>query len=194
MKAEFFEKIYIDINNEIIKTFKSGEIPWRIATLAPANAGTGDFYKGINALILSNAIITKQYDSGYWASQADWGKYGVFEAPKTPGTQVLSIYGEYSAVAKHTLYNGSQMNHYWAKESFRESPSIPNYQRADSLIKYASKKVSIVNHPNQCKYIYAENKVVCPPKERFLSEPAYYDSIFHELVHWTEDKVTCDDE
>lgn len=34
MKAEFFEKIYIDINNEIIKTFKSGEIPWRIATLA----------------------------------------------------------------------------------------------------------------------------------------------------------------
>ncbi|MCB4204527.1 ssDNA-binding domain-containing protein [Deferribacterales bacterium Es71-Z0220] len=63
------KSIYAEVTDIILQSLKEGNIPWQrpfAKTGLPANFTTKEQYKGINVLLLNNAILKNNYESKYF--------------------------------------------------------------------------------------------------------------------------------
>jgi antirestriction protein ArdC len=67
--------------------------------------------------------------------------------------------------------------------SVAESP-IPNFAPADELIKATGAKIQ--HGADKAYYKHKSDQICVPNRNRFVSTATYYETVFHELVHWTE--------
>jgi antirestriction protein ArdC len=214
-QAEIREKI----TNEIVAALQAGTPPWRKPWVNDKNAGfpanivSEKRYSGINPLILHLAERKYGFKSKWWATYAQWQTLGG-QVKKRPdeipqgqwGTKIVFFKPvkttkknddgedqkkEYLVLREYTVFNLDQVEGA-ALDSFRVQPGSQNtpvdYQHVEGAI--AATKADIRFGGNQPLYHRPpQDFIEIPHKEQFVDLPRYYDTIGHELAHWTESRL-----
>ncbi|QDU80480.1 DNA primase TraC [Polystyrenella longa] len=206
------DDIRTDITNQIIDSLTNGKIlPWRRPWKCNRNAGmatslsSGDRYRGVNQIILQVAAMRHGYQSKWWATykqiQASGGQ--VIKGEK--GTKIVlwkpierktvSQNGEenkesYFIMRQFTVFNVEQtegLDRFQVSGDPQPTDTFERYERAEELIR--STDADIRYGGSSAYYSLGGDYIQCPPVGQFESPAGYYETIFHELVHWTEPRL-----
>ena len=174
---------------KIIKALQSGVAPWRIPwtgfenTGFPCEVGTGQPFRGVNALLLNLAAMEQGFQSRWWATVEDWTRIGCWVSGK--GTKILDDLTVFNAEE----VEGLAVDQYLATD---RQVSV-NYSPAERIIAASGADIRFERGDRALYYYPPLDYIVFPLKIQFIQGqgglPAYYDSIFHELSHWSEPRL-----
>jgi antirestriction protein ArdC len=121
-----------------------------------------------------------------------WGTQIVFWTPIVKAVE--EEHGEkredkFFAMKVYTVFNidqvdGSHLDHLRADHDPDGEPTIPDYEPAETAI--ASTCADIRYGGDRAIYSLVGDFIQCPARTSFEGTSEYYQTIFHELVHWTE--------
>jgi len=196
--------LYQDVTNRILAAMETaGEWspPWhRYAGGMPTNATTKARYRGVNVLMLWITGLQEGYASDKWASYKQWQLAGRQVKGGETGTPVVYYGTMFRAndeqpdkdkkipfLKSSTVFNESQIADYLPPppppildESLRHYYVDAHVHRIGAVIKYN-------RGFNPC-FVPALDEIRMPPFAEFKTAPDYYNTQFHELVHWTGHK------
>jgi antirestriction protein ArdC len=204
------------ITTEIIEAMERGCPPWRRPWCADPNAGvpknvvSGKSYSGVNPLLLQLAADRHGFTSRWWATFNQWRQLGgtvtkrpEHVAPGTWGTRIVFC----KPVPKRKADAGDDVDErYWVLRTFvvfcldqvegaaldhLRAGSLPpdpievehRFEAAERAI--AATGADIRYGGDQAFYLTSEDFIRVPCRDRF-SVPEFYETVAHELVHWTE--------
>ncbi len=188
-------------------------MPWRSDPNAgfPTNVASKRHYRGINPLLLQLASMRHGFQSKWWATFRQWDEMGgsVMKRPDDVkagewGTSII-FFKPLQIVEKddngkerektifvmrtYVVFNldqvrGSHLNHLRVGHNTTVSPDpIVTYEEADRVI--AATGADIRYGGNRAYYNRHEDHIRVPLREQFTAGE-YYETILHELAHWTE--------
>lgn len=178
------------------------------------NCVTRKQYKGINALILGLESLKCNYKSKWWGTAKQWERLKAKVKPNSEGVYILLcsapmrrvIHGRrkmYFIFKQIVIYNLNQVEGK-SVDYLRETPSnkiihlTPDYESANKIIK--SIGADIRYGYDRARYVLPEPYADFPkhtsgdyiemPREIQFKDPnSFYETLFHELAHWTERRV-----
>ena len=208
------QKIREEITNQIISALESGSLPpWRKPWSCDRNAGmpknvvSGDLYTGVNPLLLGLACERHGFQSRHWGTFKQWSELGgkVMRRPShLPsgewGTKIVFCKAvtkkkghdeeeTYFLLKTYTVFCidqilGEHLDYLRVGHGSDTRKELSNmHEEADALI--AATEADIRHGGNQAFYDLAQDYIQVPNRDQFLGS-SYYDTMFHELVHWTE--------
>jgi len=183
---------------KIIAAIEKGQIPWRKPWQPDLdNSGfpcDSIPFTGISVLLLNLAATEKGLHSKYWTTRVAWEKLG----GKVSGDGTL-IPSRLDPNRWLTVFNADQVKG-GQTGLFRSRPRTTSlavdFGPAEALI--TASGATIHRRPTlEAAYYFPPNDyIVFPFKEQFIHGPgglpAYYDSLCHELVHFSEPRLGWD--
>ena len=181
----------------------------------PKNVVSGDLYTGVNPLLLGLASERHGFQSRHWGTFKQWQDLGgkIMRRPShVPKGQWGSKIVFCKAVTKkkghdeeetyfllrtYTVFcvdqvEGEHLNHFRVGHNTDTCKEVSNtFEEADALIE--ATEADIRHGGNQAFYDLAQDYIQVPNRDQF-SGSSYYDTIFHELVHWSENRLNWDRE
>jgi antirestriction protein ArdC len=190
--------------------------PWRMPWAADPNAGfpanvvSKKRYRGINPLLLQIAAMRHGLKSKWWATFNQWKELGgqVKRRPDNvpPGEWGTGIIfwnkttkveenddGEEEKkdiffLRTYTVFNidqveGEHLDHLRVGGTIINTNPIDTYEEADAVI--AATGADIRYGGNQAFYNRRDDFIQIPLREQFVAAE-YYETVLHELTHWTE--------
>jgi antirestriction protein ArdC len=210
MKAE---QIRQQTTNRLIQIMEtSGDRPWRQPWSLGANVGpptSGDTrkaYRGSNALSLDITSMVMGYKTKNWNTFENWKKHGIFPKQgqkatwlfyfgqkgeeveqengdkKTKWTPFLRTFFVFNAEQCH----GDKLPEFLVQPEGTAAYEI-NYDSFDELIKRHG--ITIDHDAHRAAYSPTSDKVYMPKRGHFNSVAEYYNTLAHELCHWTESRT-----
>jgi len=205
------------ITTQIVQAIESGTMPWRRPWVQsphsgrPANVVSKKAYRGINPLLLQihqarYGLSSKWYASfAQWQAkgcsvkkrpeaveQGDWGCRIVFYKPftRTVVKDGEEQKREFFSMKTYVVFSADQVD--GAEEWRVRAPDISNdaplsFEPADELIHNTSAR--IVTGGDSAHYCPTTDTIHMPPKASFMPSEAYYETLLHELTHWSEKRV-----
>ena len=203
------------ITNEIIASLQKGIVPWKQPWASdpncgrPTNAVTKNPYNGVNILLLG--LHNRDYMSHgkYFATYKQWqsiggqvmsrpdgvpkGKWGckaIFFKPlsKTKTNRNgEEIQDNFCVMRQFTVFNifqveGEHLDHLRPGYCENTDPEV-SFREADELI--ANTEAGIMHGGNKANYDPSMDIINMPFRHQFDGS-AYYETLLHELCHWTE--------
>lgn len=187
--------------------------PWTTDPNAgpPCNASTTRNYRGVNPIILQIAADRHGFTSRHWATFNQWRQLGC-RVKRRPshvkagqwGTEIvlckpvnkteIDVSGEesqqtYSLFRTFTVFNADQIEGEGSERFLVGSDNSSSMQiedrfdNAEGVIR--STGADIRYGGNEAFYSPTNDFIQMPRREQF-SIPEFYDTLFHELTHWTE--------
>jgi antirestriction protein ArdC len=186
-------------------------MPWRQDQNAgfPTNIVSKRRYQGINPLLLQLASMRHSFQSKHWATFRQWDQMGgsVMKRPDNVpsgqwGTAIvfwkpLEIMEEDDKgnerkktifmLKTYTVFNvdqvrGECLDHLRVGHTVTSSDPIVTYEQADKAI--AATGAVIKFGGNRAYYHRQGDYIQVPLREQF-SAPEFYETILHEVCHWT---------
>jgi antirestriction protein ArdC len=204
------------ITNTIVDALKTGSLPpWRMPWRADPNAGfptnvSGRRYRGINPLLLQIASMRHGFQSKWWGTFRQWDMLGG-KVKKRPddvppgewGTNIIfykplkiSEENEHGVKEEKTIFmlktytvfnidqvRGEHLDRIRVGHTVTNTTPIERYEEADAVI--ADTGADIRYGGNQAFYNRRDDFVQVPFREQFTAGE-WYETVFHETVHWTE--------
>jgi antirestriction protein ArdC len=206
------------ITDQIITVLKKGsQPPWRKPWRSDPNSGfptnviSGQRYRGVNPLLLELSSNRLGFSSKYWATFRQWDQLGCRVmarphdvAPGHWGTNIIfwkpitktttddgeEIEEQIFILKQYCVFNADQVS---GAERFRigaspvttESPVIP-FEEADRAI--AATGADIRYGGDRAFYNRTADFIQIPPRETFAL-PEFYETVFHELCHYSESRL-----
>lgn len=181
------------VSAEIAAALQAGLIPWRMPWHGPSrarppyNVRSRKPYTGIDLLLLQLAALRKGYRLKGWATLEEWHSLlGCRPETDAAGTEIVA-----STVP---LFNAEQvgrgrvLNH-----RIRPDDRPPDWSAADRVVAASGADIRHVLGTKAEYYYPPADYIVFPLKEQFQQGPGgltgYYDSLFHELMHWSEPRL-----
>lgn len=189
--------------------------PWRADKNAgfPANVVTKKPYRGINPILLDVAANRHNLTSKWWATfnqwkalggsvkrrpanvpQGEWGTTIVFWTPVTKtecDEEGEEKTDRYFVMRSYTVFNidqveGDHLDHLRAGhgDTQSEDARVVGYQPAENAI--AATAADIRYGGDRAFYSPIGDYIQCPPKALFTETNEFYETVAHELCHWTE--------
>jgi antirestriction protein ArdC len=204
------------ITHEIINSLQQGIVPWKRPWSADRNCGrptnvvTKKPYNGINILLLALHNQTYRSDGKFFATFKQWQSIGgqvmarPSGVPKGEGGAKVILYkpisktktngkGEevednFCVMREYSVFNidqveGDHLDHLRAGFADNNTDPEVSIHEADELIRNAD--VDVFHGGNRAFYDPAIDAITMPHKHQF-DGTAYYESLFHELGHWSE--------
>lgn len=212
------QQIREDITNRIVEALESNLLPWRrpwsiSANIGrPANAISKANYSGVNPLLLELHRMKHGLQSRHWATFRQWsdrgctvrkrpadtkpGQWGcniVFckRIEKTVEKDGKEVDESFFLLRTFTVFNADQVEGEFAErlQVHDEEPIgvVPDFAPADELI--VATGADIRHGGERAFYRPADDYIQMPHKHRFDPPGAYYESILHELSHWSEPRL-----
>ena len=186
--------VYEIITNQVLDALEKSEVPWHKPwhCLPPVNLISKKPYRGINVFLLGFA----GYGSQFWLTfnQAKQlggnirkGQHGtkiIFWKCKTRETESADgeIEERKSAFLRfYTVFNLQQTEGLSALLTL--PPAFP-IESAEEIVK-AMPNPPAFEQDSRAAYIPSKDTVTMPSRAAFQSQPEYYSTLFHELVHST---------
>lgn len=188
--------------------------PWRSSrnSGAPVNVVSKKNYSGVNPLLLQIAAQHHEFQSRHWATFQQWkqlggsvmrrpddvppGKWGttiVFCRPVTKtetdpdGEETETKTG--MILRSYTVFNidqveGEHLDHLRAgMDTLEDSEVEERFEEADRIV--AETNADIRFGSDRAYYNIAGDYIAMPHRSQF-SLPEFHQTLFHEMVHWTE--------
>ncbi|MBR2207768.1 MAG: DUF1738 domain-containing protein [Synergistaceae bacterium] len=208
------EEYRMEITQKIIEALENGTAPWQKPWLdyRPVNAVTGNFYVGINSIILSieGEKFTTNEDSR-WATrrQAESKKWSIKSDEKPITLKFFRIFEEeVESNRLRDIFQGRNVRKYAVSKTFevfhasqiqgipflpairRKQKHIVNDEVIDKIIFNASAR--IYEGGNEACYSPDIDVIRMPIKKSFADTESYYSTLLHELAHWTGHRSRLD--
>ena len=205
--------VYARVTSQIVNAIEQGvgnwRMPWHTSgrfASSPINATSRKAYRGINTVCLWAAAESKGYDSGEWATYAQWQERGAQVRKGEKATTVVfwkfannaseTEDGETPASGSRLLFtrgyavfNASQVDGYTPKAE--PAVSMPErIERAETWFQSIGATVS--NGGNRAYYAPGTDHIQMPPFAAFAENVSYYSTLAHEHTHWTARAERCD--
>ena len=200
--------LYRTVTDKIVAAIEAGAgdfvMPWHVsaATGRPTNALTGHDYRGVNVVALWAEAVMSGYGTGWWASYRQWEWLGAQVRRGERGTVIvfynrldtapaddLDESDRYRLVARaFRAFNLDQVDG-WEPQESAKSSMVETLAEVEAFV--AATKAVIVHGGSSACYRRVEDRIDMPAPERFRGSPtstaseAYYDTLLHELTHWT---------
>lgn len=217
--AKIKRDLYQEVTNTIIAKLEQGNAApwtknWNGAGGMPKGMpkrSTGEYYKGINSVVLMMSNHAGQYwftynqaaelcgmekdEKGKWiwddnkgvranekgTSIVYFGKVKAKEKDKNTGEDKF-----YSLMKPYVVFNQDQIDNLPEKYAVPSDTISNNNKRLQSVDDYIENTGAIINHGgNRAYYTPANDSVQLPTFESFKDAAAYYGTALHELGHWT---------
>jgi antirestriction protein ArdC len=200
-----------EITAQIIEALSNGTLPpWRRTWSNDANApglntslSTGSPYRGINQLILAIAAARRGFQSKWWGMFHQINASGAHVLRGEKGTHVV-LYkpikrtridengdesdDSFCVLRTFVVFNAEQTN---GLEKFRVGHATLDTHEIEGRFGEAERVIAAtganVRHGgNEAFYRRSEDFIQVPYRHQFDSPESFYETTFHELVHWTE--------
>lgn len=204
------------ITNQIVEALESGNLPpWRRPWSSDKNAGSPanvvskKRYSGLNPLLLELAAQRHGFASKWWATFRQWEQLGgrVMRRPENVpsgqwGTQVIfyspitkrqiDANGEetedrFFVLKSYTVFNVDQvegLDHLRvSEEPATEQEVTERYEQAEVAV---SATGADIRYGGDKAFFCPTGDYIQMPHRHQFSLPEYYETLCHELVHWTE--------
>jgi antirestriction protein ArdC len=210
-KQDVYQRVTDSIINAIEQGVGNWRMPWHTSgrfASSPINATSRKPYRGINTVCLWAAAESKGYESGEWATYAQWQERGaqvrkgeksttvVFwkfangtaenqdgeDNPTATGSRLLFTRG-------YSVFNAAQVDGYTPKTE-PDAPMPERIERADGW--FQSIGADVRNGGNRAYYTTADDHIQMPAFNSFVENVAYYSTLAHEHTHWTAKSGRCD--
>lgn len=182
--------VFVDsVNERIIKSLQNKKIPWNYVT---RNVVSKHPYKGINTLILGEHAARHNFKSCYWGTFNQWQMLGAKVIPR-PEHVKIGDWGARIAIKQPcTVFNLEQIQ--GGFETLRTTFCERNYTIADKLITKSGAKIDY-KLGLIARYFYPPlDYIILPLKKQFECGsgglPGFYYAVFHELMHWSEPRLS----
>lgn len=203
--------IYAEVTATITAALEDGVLPWRkdwtggTGSLAMPRRATGEYYQGINVLLLWIASQKKGFVADQWMTfqQAKKLKANVRKGER--GTQVVFFstfeketeQGELEKIPflkSYTVFNVQQIENLPDTYAPADLDAIDTGARpidtADAF--FDATGARIVIDGTQPRYTPSIDTIHMPKVEQFETAPAFYGTLAHETIHWTGHKSRLD--
>ena len=204
------------ITNSIIESLKSGTIPWKQPWSMDPNAGrprngsTMRPYNGVNILLLMLHNHRHRLTSRHFATYKQWQSLGgqVMRRPadvpkgkwgcpiifwKKVTKNVTQDNGEeaedtFFFIRQYTVFNidqvsGDHLDHLRVGHSETTGSPEVSIQEADELV---SNTGAVIRLGGNRAFYDPHNDLIQMPHKHQFDGAAYYESLFHEMCHWSE--------
>ena len=197
------QDIYTEVTTRIINQLEQGVIPWKSPYFSkvgfPRNYSSGRRYQGINVFLLGSLRYTSPFfltflqakELGGHVRKGEKGslviKYGTYtkESDSATGSEASEEQRKY--LKGYTVFHASQIEGI----TFPEPEATPELAASSTcdrarVIVAAMPKAPAMREGNAIPcYRPATDSVHMPERRFFISEEAYYSTLFHELSHST---------
>jgi len=196
------------ITNEIIAAIEGGTLPWRRPwsisknTGSPCNAESRRLYRGVNPLVLQLSADRQGFKSRFWATFRQWksidcsvrkGQHGTRVTFSTPITKTTTDKKgdeqeeKFWILRAFTVFNAEQCA---GAERFHVGDEPVSSDELDHRFDEAQQVVDateakIIHGGDRAFYVPETDTIHMPNRTQF-KEADYFDTLFHELAHWTE--------
>jgi antirestriction protein ArdC len=216
-------KLRQDITAQIVASLAQNVRPWRRPwsqsrnTGRAANVVSRKPYTGINPLILELHRMSHSLGSRFYGTFDQWKELGCM-VKKRPDTVDPGHWGarivfycplKKARIDKHTgeltedrffvmrcytVFSADQVDgaEKWQATAIENTETIPDFAPAEELI--AATHADIRHGGDHAFYNRTQDFIQVPPKPRFDPPGAYYETLLHELAHWSEHRVGWDSE
>lgn len=202
------------VNDRIIRALEQDYAPWQkpwegrgCGVGFPRDARTKKKFFGVNFLLLQMSAREHGFISSWWGTSDQFAAFGSKVKPRPEqvvpggwGTETVFYKLEnYSKVllASSVIFNADQLE--LLLEDFRPNPTLmPTYVLAEKILHSTNAKIKF-NTSGEAWYFYPPHDYITLPKKQVFESglgglPGYYESLAHELVHWTEPRLGFDTE
>lgn len=201
-----------NVTEQIIESLNNGGLPpWRKTWSDDANApglhtslSTGRPYRGINQLILQCAAMRGGFKSKWWGTFNQVRQNNSFIRKGQKGTHVLlwkpisrkrvnengkEIDEKFLIMREFVVFNAEQttgLEQFQVGFSKPKGNPIERYEEADELISNTNARIEYGG--NQPCYSPHDDLIQLPFRHQYNTPEDFYETAFHELLHWTEHK------
>lgn len=210
------DDIRTTITNTIIESLEAGGLPaWRKPWAADPNGlgvatslSTGKPYNGINQLLLQVLAMKRAYQSKWFGTFNQIKQAGASVRKGEKAVQIVlwkpisrerinekgeDVEDKFLMMRSFSVFNVEQTT---GLDQFRigfaqQSQNLfDQFEAADQLV--ASIGVDIREGGNKAFYSPSGDFIRMPLRGQFESSEAYYHTLLHELVHWSEKRIGFD--
>lgn len=191
------EHLLSEFSNKVADALDQGFIPWRLPCLS-RNILNGKVYGGVNPILLNLHALRFGYQSPYWGTFVQWQTVSAkVKQPDIPGWGArILLYKPLSRstmelrLVRECVYNMEQTDGKYRPPVLVECDPGPVFE---GIIKNAGIRMDY-HAGADCRWISGPNeRIHMPHKWMFENGPgkveAYYDTLGHEIFHWTEDRM-----
>lgn len=207
---------YVDeINEKIIEALEAGTAPWQKSWEGgsgrlPQNFATGENYHGMNTVLLLLAAEEHAYADNRWLTYKQAEELGGHVRKGEHGEKccrfLQKVYPERDedgnvqrddegrpiikivrGLKSFTVFNVSQVEGLKLELAEEKKHEWTSVERAEKLIEASGAKISHA-HQGTAYYQPMIDQIMMPERTQFRSAEGYYDTLLHELGHWTGHK------
>ena len=194
------QTVYEQITDRIISMLETGTVPWRkpwnVQTGLPRNLVTKKAYRGINTFLLH----AMSYESPFWLTfrqaQELGGtvRKGEKACPVVFWRQLEVEDKESHEIEKipmlrfYSVFNTAQVDGLKNIPATVETPATVS-TTAEEIVALMPKRPEIKHGLAKAFYSPSVDMVAMPDRARFDTEPGYFATLFHELIHATGHKT-----
>lgn len=201
--------LHAEITATIIEALTAGGLPpWRKPWSCDPNApglhtslSSGNPYRGINQLLLMVAAMKNNFHSKWWATFNQIKQQGGSVLKGSKSTTVVlyrpvertkvndagkEVDDSFFVMRSFKVFNADQttLEQFQVSDEVETDVSFESYEHADRLIDDIGADIRYGG--SEAFYNSKEDFIQLPHRERFDSAAAFYETAFHESVHYTE--------
>ncbi|QDT48886.1 DNA primase TraC [Symmachiella dynata] len=197
------------ITDQIIDSLTNVKLPpWRKPWSNDPNAGlntslsTGDSYRGINQLILQLSAARQEFQSKWWGTFNQINNCGASVRRGQKATKIIlwkpikrkrhneqgnEVDDSFLVMREFCVFNAEQttgLDQFQVGFAQPEEDTTERYEHADAVIEATNADVRYGG--NAAFYSTGSDFIQCPFRHQFHSPELFFETMFHELTHWTE--------
>jgi len=200
--------LHQQVTDTIIQQLESGVVPWHqpwntpeAAFGLPNNYTTGNYYRGVNIMLLWTSTAKNQFCTNEWGSFKQWNEKKQTIRRGERGTMIVyydtmekEVDGEIQKIPflkSSIVFNRCQLASFTAAD-IKEGPKSDLVQRIKAVDEFIGNTgVEVDHHVGKACFTLPADKIFMPYPEFFIETPActategYYSTLLHELTHWT---------
>ena len=195
--------LYEQITNRILEQLDRGVVPWKSPYFSktgfPKNFATQKEYRGINILLLASQRFTSPFFLTFLQAKELGGnvrkgekghlvvKYGTYSKEEDAAASNDDSAKSRGYLKAYTVFHASQIDGI----SFPEPEALPDLTITEKTDRARAIVDGMPNRPAMHEgsavpcYRPGTDSVHMPEKEYFVTEEAFYCTLFHELAHST---------
>jgi antirestriction protein ArdC len=204
--------VYDQVTNIIIEQLEKGVVPWQkpwtednpLPLGLPKNLTTGNYYNGINIVLLWSSAMKNNFATDDWASFKQWQSKKESIRKGERGSLVVyydtfekEVEGEKVKIPflkPYCVFNRSQLTSYTPPEAVntQDDSAKPTLERIEAVDQFILNTGAIIGHEGDSAfYNRKEDTITMPPSDKFIDTQSctatenYVATLFHELGHWT---------